>query len=237
MTEYTLSHFLRHAGEVLRAAAASDVVLRRRDDEDVVLTAAARQRAMRDALLLLARAVAAAVGDAEGRAALSRVLVAAVPWSSRLSAGERADLLDEVARAGATAAELGTAEPLAGTLDRWRRAARLRAAHRPVSAHETRPVSIPDDVDDPSIEKATGVVELPLRVRWSYPRRTYDLDNVQQLRLVYEQVLSEGTDEDVRRFIDVDKLHAHWDALVLPPRVRRAWAEWFRRRRGVEAAC
>lgn len=54
---------------------------------------------------------------------------------------------------------------------------------------------------------------------------------------VYEQVLREGTDDDVRRFIDVDVLAREWDSLVLPPRVRRAWVTWFRRHRGVELSC
>lgn len=103
---------------------------------------------------------------------------------------------------------------------------------RPVSAHLMRPVAIPDDVDDPSIEKARGVVELPLRVRWTYPQRSYDLDDPRQRRRVYEQVLSEGLDDDVRRFIDVDRLIEDWGELVLPQRVRIAWTEWLRRTRG-----
>jgi hypothetical protein len=145
--------------------------------------------------------------------------------------------LEDIARSSAEAMGLGSADTLARTLDRWRRTARIRAQERPVSAHLTRPVAIPDDVDDPSIEKAHGIVELPLRVRWSYPLRTYDLEDPRQRRLVYEQVLSEGLDDDVRRYVDVEKVIEDWDRLVLPPRVRRAWAEWLRRRRGLEMAC
>jgi hypothetical protein len=130
-----------------------------------------------------------------------------------------------------------TAEPLARALDRWRRTARARAAAHPRSAHDTRPVSIPDDVDDPSAEKALGIVELPLHVRWSHPLRTYDLDNERDRRRVYEQVLREGNDDDVRRFIDVDTLVADWEELVLPSRVRRAWSHWLNRRRGLDLAC
>jgi hypothetical protein len=44
---------------------------------------------------------------------------------------------------------------------------------------------------------------------------------------VYEQVMTEGTDDDVRAFIDVGEMTALWDDLVLPRQVRRAWAEWL----------
>lgn len=71
---------------------------------------------------------------------------------------------------------------------------------------------------------------LPSRVRWSGPPRTYDLDDRRDRLLVYEQVMTEGTD-DVRAFIDVDEVVALWDDLVLPRHVGRAWAAWLRQRR------
>ena len=48
---------------------------------------------------------------------------------------------------------------------------------------------------------------------------------------VYEQVLGEGTDDDVRYYVDADQLRELFDELVLPPPVRRAWARWLRRHR------
>ncbi len=33
----------------------------------------------------------------------------------------------------------------------------------------TRPVAVPEDLNDPSLAKASGHVELPFHVRWSGP--------------------------------------------------------------------
>lgn len=102
---------------------------------------------------------------------------------------------------------------------------------------EARPVAVPDDADDPALDKAHGRVVLPLRVRWSGPSKVYDLaDRGDRLR-VYEQVLREGNDDDVRRFIQVDELLLLWDDLVLPPYVRRAWVAWFRQHGRPDVAC
>jgi hypothetical protein len=97
-------------------------------------------------------------------------------------------------------------------------------------------VAIPDDVDAVGASKARGVVELPLRVRWSGPQRRYDLDDRRDRALVYEQVLTEGTDDDVRRFIDVDQLVELWSELVLPRHVRAAWARWLEEWRSIFVA-
>ena len=40
--------------------------------------------------------------------------------------------------------------------------------------------AVPDDVDSIDVEKASGVVELPLHIRWSGPPRQYDLADRQQ---------------------------------------------------------
>ena len=95
------------------------------------------------------------------------------------------------------------------------------------------PPEIPDDVHDPRVPKARGVVRLPQRVNWSEADPIYDLDDRRQRALAYEQVLAEGTAEDVRRFIDVDELIEVWDELVLPRAVSRAWIDWVAEHRGV----
>lgn len=97
--------------------------------------------------------------------------------------------------------------------------------------------AVPDDLDVADVEKVTGVVELPLHIRWSGPDRRYDLADRQQRARVYEQVLREGNEDDVRRFIQVDELIDLWDELVLPRNVRHAWADWLERHRGVSLSC
>ena len=101
----------------------------------------------------------------------------------------------------------------------------------------TRPVAVPDDVDDPTLVKASGVVELPSWVRWSGPARCYDLAVRGDRALVYEQVLTEGTDDDVRFYVVVDDLIELWEQLVLPGYVRAAWAQWLGRHRNVTLSC
>jgi hypothetical protein len=93
--------------------------------------------------------------------------------------------------------------------------------------------AVPDDLDSAGKEKATGVVELPLHIRWSGPPRRYDLVDRQQRARVYEQVLREGNEDDVRRFIGVDELIDLWGDLVLPRHVRQACVAWLMRHRGV----
>ncbi len=97
--------------------------------------------------------------------------------------------------------------------------------------------AVPGDLDAVDVEKATGVVELPLHIRWSGPLRLYDLADRQERARVYEQVLREGNEDDVRRFIRSDELIDLWDELVLPRNVRNAWADWLERHRRVTLLC
>ena len=102
---------------------------------------------------------------------------------------------------------------------------------------DARPVAIPNDIADTSVDKTSGTVRLPLHVRWSGPPKTYDLKSRPDRIRVYEQILSEGTDDDIRTYIDVTELPDLWDELVLPRRVRRAWADWYQQHRGIRLSC
>lgn len=97
--------------------------------------------------------------------------------------------------------------------------------------------AIPDDLDSSAVEKATGIVELPLHIRWSGPPRRYDMADRRDRARVYEQVLREGTEDDVRRYIVVNDLIDLWDDLVLPRAVSQAWAAWLLEHRGVSLSC
>lgn len=72
---------------------------------------------------------------------------------------------------------------------------------------------MPDDIDDPAIVKAASRIKLPRHVYWSGedPQgKEWDLGDPRQRERVYRMVMIEGTDDDVRRFIDVDELVAMW---------------------------
>jgi len=90
-----------------------------------------------------------------------------------------------------------------------------------------RLVSVPDDVEDPSLVKASGRVVLPPHIHWSGDP-VYDLSNRRDRKLVYQQVLAEGLDDDVRYFIDVACLADLWYDMPLPAYVRDVWGPWLR---------
>ena len=90
----------------------------------------------------------------------------------------------------------------------------------------SRPVAAPANLDNGGRDKAQGMVELPLHIRWSGTPVVYDLNDPVDRARVYEQVLREGTENDVRFYVDAEQLLELWDELVLPPSVRQAWAAW-----------
>lgn len=102
---------------------------------------------------------------------------------------------------------------------------------------DSRPVSLPPSNYNRLKVRTTGIVELPLHIRWSGPVLTYDLNDRRDLCRVYEQVLREGTAEDIQEFIDVDRLPGLWEDLVLPPMVRRRWAYWLQDNRHLSVRC
>lgn len=87
-----------------------------------------------------------------------------------------------------------------------------------------RPVAVPASFDD--LHGALdGLVTLPVRLSWSGPadRRALDLSNEHDRRMLYETVLTEGTVDDVRNYVNAGELLRLWNALWLSPHVRRAW--------------
>jgi len=69
---------------------------------------------------------------------------------------------------------------------------------------------------------------LPSHIRWSGDP-VYDQRDRRDRKLVYQQVLAEGSD-DVRYFIDVAALADLWYEMPLPASVRDVWGPWLRER-------
>jgi prevent-host-death family protein len=73
-----------------------------------------------------------------------------------------------------------------------------------------------------------GVVELPLRLFWSAPDRTFDLNQPSMLRALYETVLREASrPDDLTGYLNGEVLVAVWPDLFLPKGVRRAWEDQY----------
>jgi hypothetical protein len=73
---------------------------------------------------------------------------------------------------------------------------------------------------------AHGIVELPWRLYWSSPDRTFDLDKPFMRRWMYQIVLREAAlPDELTTYLNADLLVAMWADLVLPRGVRRAWEE------------
>ena len=73
---------------------------------------------------------------------------------------------------------------------------------------------------------ARGVVELPLRLFWSAPGHTFDLDQPPMLQAMYEAVLREASrPEDLTSYLNGEVLVAVWPELFLPKGLRRAWED------------
>jgi excisionase family DNA binding protein len=80
-------------------------------------------------------------------------------------------------------------------------------------SHETGPVD--------------EVVELPFHLYWSDDNSRFDLSKRARLRSMYQVVLTEGSDEDVRTYVNRALLIDVWDELWLSPAVHEAWDGWI----------
>ena len=73
---------------------------------------------------------------------------------------------------------------------------------------------------------AHGVVELPLRLFWSAPDRTFDLGQPSMLQAMYEAVLREASrPDDLASYLNGEVLVAVWPELFLPKGLRRVWED------------
>ena len=73
---------------------------------------------------------------------------------------------------------------------------------------------------------ASGAIELPVRLFWSAPDRTFDLGLRPDALAAYESVLGEArTPADLAEFLDAGLLAGLWADLHLPRRTRQAWED------------
>ncbi len=90
-----------------------------------------------------------------------------------------------------------------------------------------RHVDIPDDLGERPAAIRTGLVKLPNHIAWS-GQGEYDLDDPRGRERVYELVMTEGNEDDMRAYVDLDVLLSMWDTMRLAPHVRDQWAEHLR---------
>jgi transcriptional regulator with XRE-family HTH domain len=99
-----------------------------------------------------------------------------------------------------------------------------RIEFREVAVERGRPIRVPNLVPRLPLDRAFATVELPLHLNWSDRGRQYDLRDRRHRARVYELVLREGGPDDVLTYVDGALLVDVWDDLVLPAKVRAAWA-------------
>jgi transcriptional regulator with XRE-family HTH domain len=99
-----------------------------------------------------------------------------------------------------------------------------RIEFREVTGERGRPLRVPNVLPRLALERAFATVELPLHLNWSDRGRLFDLRDRRQRARVYELVLREGGPEDVIAYVDGALLVDAWEDLVLPAKVRAAWA-------------
>jgi transcriptional regulator with XRE-family HTH domain len=143
---------------------------------------------------------------------------------------------DELAR------RAGTSRPTLSSYEHGHRSPTLQTAARILAAagfvlrtepiitfaeHNTdggRPVLVPSQLPRLDPARALATVTLPVHLNWSQPGRLFDLRDRRHRARVYEIVLREGIGDDFLTYIDGVLLVELWDELVLPRRVRAAWA-------------
>ena len=91
---------------------------------------------------------------------------------------------------------------------------------------EIRPYTVPETLSELT-GPVGGVIVLPTALDWT-PKRSYDLSDDADRRMLYETVIREALHaEDLREFLSARILVDVWPRLWLPPRVRKGWESRF----------
>ncbi|MFP5580245.1 MAG: helix-turn-helix domain-containing protein [Acidimicrobiia bacterium] len=158
---------------------------------------------------------------------------AAVLSKAREAAGlSKTDLAEraQTSRSTLSAYEHGRVSPTLETAERILAAAghRLRAepvlSWKEVDVGGGRRAAVPGRLPDLPALEALRRLEMPLHLDWSRPTRAVDLADRRQRARAYEVVLREGRPVDIESIVDGALLVDLWDELVLPRRLRSAWA-------------
>lgn len=99
-----------------------------------------------------------------------------------------------------------------------------RIEFREVAGDRDRPICVPTRLPRLPLDRAFATVELPLHLNWSDRGRHFNLHDRRQRARVYELVLREGGPDDLLAYVDAALLVDLWDDLVLPAKIRAAWA-------------
>lgn len=70
-----------------------------------------------------------------------------------------------------------------------------------------------------------GFVTLPVTLRWVPGERRYNVSELAEAQIVYQAVLSEGTREDIRFYLNKDRLVELWPKLNLDRRIVAIWGK------------
>lgn len=89
-----------------------------------------------------------------------------------------------------------------------------------------RAAPIPEGYGSRPYDGLTGVVVLPLALDWSTDGRERDLEDLDERCWLYQIVLTEGTAEDVEKYVDPCLLVEAWPEMAKPGAVVELWELW-----------
>lgn len=72
-----------------------------------------------------------------------------------------------------------------------------------------------------------GFVTLPVTPRWVPGERRYNVSELTEAQIVYQAVLAEGTKEDIKRYLNKNRLIELWPILNLDRRIVATWEKKF----------
>ncbi|WP_435298980.1 transcriptional regulator [Timonella sp. A28] len=91
---------------------------------------------------------------------------------------------------------------------------------------DIKPYAIPESLSDLQ-GPIQGKIEIPIGVYWGPGERIFDVSTEEGVFCAYVPLLSEGTLEEIKLYINGKKLQDTWSSLVLPVRLKNMWESRF----------